>query len=538
MERARSKVICEAVAKAAGDPEWRDRVKAVEDSVEGHAKGKPRLQGLPTLASLLDERVVGKIAVWLELVEEDVFGFGRSRTTSETDPEPSASDAARPPAFADEALALRFAERHHGDLRYVAAWSRWLHYDGHRWQFDDTLLAFLARKVCREAASACNKPSMANAIASAKTVAAVERLAKADRRLAATTDQWDADPWLLNTPDGTLDLRTGQLRPHERGDYFTKITAVAPGGSCPIWLAHLLRIMDDNSELVAYLQRVFGYALTGSTREHALFFGYGTGANGKGVTIGTVANILADYHRTAAMETFTASNSDRHPTELAGLRGARLVSANETEQGRQWAESRIKTLTGGDKIEARFMRQDFFEFEPQLKLFIFGNHKPGIASVDEAIRRRLHLIPFTVTIPPTERDQHLSERLRAEWPGILAWMVQGCLDWQREGLNPPAAVRSATAAYLESEDLFGQWLVDECDAEPGNSAKWEPVGVLFGAWSLYAGRAGEKPGSKKAFSEAMQGRGFVPFQQGHANTRCLRGVRLKVQQDQRTKDDE
>ncbi len=516
-----AKVFMEAVARAAGDPDSKDRIRAVESSFERIRTGK-KATGFPTLKKYFDERVATRVAELLGVVIVDSFGFARRANGSATTVSSIEVEEPRPPAFTDEALALRFAERHSDNLRYVAAWGRWLHYDGQRWQFDDTLLAFdLARKICRRAASECDKPSMANAIASAKTVAAVERLAKADRRLAATTGQWDADPWLLNTPDGTLDLRSGQLRPHERGDYFTKITAVAPGGECPVWLAHLLRIMDGNSELVSYLQRVFGYATTGSTREHVLYFGYGTGANGKGVTIGTVANILADYHRTAAMETFTASNSDRHPTELAGLRGARLVSANETEQGRQWAESRIKTLTGGDKIEARFMRQDFFEFEPQMKLFIFGNHKPGIASVDEAIRRRLHLIPFTVTIPPTERDQHLQERLKAEWPGILAWMVQGCLAWQRQGLSAPAAVRSATAAYLESEDLFGQWLDDECDAEVGNSHKWEPVGKLFDSWSAYAGKAGEKPGSKKALSEAMQGRGFVPFQQGHANTRCL-----------------
>jgi putative DNA primase/helicase len=440
----------------------------------------------------------------------------------------------RPRSFTDEALALRFAERHELDLRYVDAWGRWLRYDGQRWALDDTLLAFdLAREICREAAAECDNKKLRRVLASAKTVAAVERLSKADRRLAASTDQWDADPWLLNTPDGTLDLRTGQLRPHNRHDYLTKITSVSPDGGCPVWLAHLLRIMDGNSDLVAYLQRVFGYALTGSTREHALFFGYGTGANGKGVTIGTVANILAEYHRTAAIETFTASNSDRHPTELAGLRGARLVSSNETERGRQWAESRIKTLTGGDKIEARFMRQDFFEFQPQMKLFIFGNHKPGLTSVDEAIRRRLHLIPFTVTIPADERDKDLPERLRGEWPGILAWMVEGCLAWQREGLNPPAAVRDATAAYLENEDLFGQWLAEASDAEVGNTYKWEPVGVLYESWRAYADRAGEKAGSKKAFSETMQGRGFVACQKGHAKTRCLEGVRLRPTQDQR-----
>ena len=472
----------------------------------------------------------------------------RAPATDEPDDEPDTAEPAaadsetegRPPQFSDDALALRFADVYADKLRYVAALGRWYSWDGACWRVDATLFGFdRARTICREAAAAafaCERPKLAPALTSAKTIAAVVGLARSHRRLAATVAQWDADPWLLNTPGGAIDLRTGHMRPHRPDDYCTKITAVAPGGACPLWLRHLHRIMNGDAELVAYLRRAFGYALTGSTREHVLFFGYGSGANGKSVTIHTLANILGDYHRTAAMETFTATNNDRHPTELAGLRGARLVSANETEQGRQWAESRIKTLTGGDKIEARFMRQDFFEFEPQMKLFFFGNHRPHIAAVDEAIRRRMHLIPFTVTIPPAERDQNLAGRLKSEWAGILAWMVAGCFEWQREGLKPPAAVHAATDAYLANEDPLAQFLAEECDAEPGNQYKWETVGKLFVAWDAYAKKSGEKPGSKKAFSEAMQAKGFEAFQQGHANTRCLRGVQLIVKQDQRQPD--
>ena len=458
----------------------------------------------------------------------DVPQFDRS-----ADQKGSDDPIARAPAFSEEALALRFAERHESNLRYLAAWNRWLRYDGKRWIFDDTLFAFyLARRVCREAASTCKNRKIAAMLASAKTVAAVERLAKADRRIAATVDQWDADPWLLNTPDGVVDLRSGVMRPHCRNDYMTKMCAVGPGGDCQTWLRHLRRITNGDEELVAYLQRAFGYALTGSIREHALFFGYGTGANGKGVTIGTVASILADYHVTSSIEVFTASNVDRHPTELASLRGARLVSANETERGRPWAESRIKALTGGDRISARFMRQDFFEFQPQLKLFIFGNHKPSLSCVDEAIRRRFHLVPFTVTIPSGERDPDLAEKLKAEWPGILKWMIDGCLAWQAEGLSPPEAIRCATAAYLEAEDVFTQWLDDECDAEPGNNYKWDTVEVLFASWSEYATGAGEKPGAKKAFSQSMSEKfkaGRKKF--GGRQHRVFLGVRKKNGQE-------
>ena len=230
-----------------------------------------------------------------------------------------------------------------------------------------------------------NSKKLAPIIGSAKTVAAVERLASADRRIAATVDQWDTDSSLLNTPGGTIDLRTGDMRPHAPGDYITKITAAAPGGECPTWLEFLNRITGGDVELQAFLQRMAGYSLTGDTSEHALFFGYGTGANGKSVFVETLAGLLGDYHRMAPIETFTATIGDQHPTNLAGLRGARLVTAVETEEGRRWAESRIKQLTGGDKVAARFMRQDFFEFTPQFKLIIVGNHKPGLRSVDEAI---------------------------------------------------------------------------------------------------------------------------------------------------------
>lgn len=305
------------------------------------------------------------------------------------------------PAYSDDALAIAFAEQYQAELRYVAAWGKWFCYNGTCWRPDETLAVWdRARRVCRDYANGSNGNEKATkAIASAATVAAVERLARADRRLAATTDQWDRDPWLLNTPAGPINLKTGVMYGHYPQYHLTRITAVSPGGECPLWRTFLKQITGGDIELPEYLARVFGYCLTGSTKEHALFFGYGKGANGKSVLLNTVANILGDYAKTAPIETFTASSVERHPTDLAGLRGARLVTAVETEEGRQWAEAKIKALTGGDKIAARFMRQDFFEYTPQFKLVIAGNHKPGLRSVDEAIRRRFNLIPFDITIP-------------------------------------------------------------------------------------------------------------------------------------------
>ncbi|RWD62551.1 MAG: hypothetical protein EOS36_14915 [Mesorhizobium sp.] len=427
-----------------------------------------------------------------------------------------------PPAFTDEALALKFAERHADHLRFVAVWGKWLNWIGTHWQLDDTLLAFdLARAICREVSAEANKAKVAAMLASSKTVNAVQSLARADRRLAATTDQWDCDPWLLCTPGGVVDLKTGKSRPHAPEDHITKIAAVTPGGECPTWHAFLDRVTGGNKDLQDFIGRMFGYAMTGDTSAHALFFLFGLGANGKSVTIDTVAGILGDYHKTAPIETFTITSGDRHPTELAALRGARLVTAVETEEGRRWAESRIKALTGGDRIAARFMRQDFFEFAPQFKLVIAGNHKPGLRSIDEAIRRRFHLVPFTVTIPPEQRDPYLKDKLKAEWPGILRWMVDGCLAWQRHGLNPPRAVLDATAAYLDGEDALAAW-IDECCRRNVNA--WTQSSELFASWKVWADRQGEFAGSAKRFAQNLEARGFAPLRK--TNGRGFLGLEI------------
>ena len=413
-----------------------------------------------------------------------------------------------PPRFSEEALALRFSRRYAEELRYVSRWGHWMRWDVMRWIEDDTLHVFdLARGICRMASAECSdgERAIAMRLASKATSAAIERLAAADRRHAATIEQWDSDPWLLNTPTGTLDLSTGNLHEHLRADLITKITAAGPGGDCPRWLRFLHRVTGGDWELQAFLQRMCGYALTGCTREHALFFLYDTGANGKSVFLSTLSALLADYAKTAPTSSFTASLTEQHPTDLAGLRGARFVTAIETEEGAKWAEAKIKSLTGGDKIAARFMRCDFFEFTPAFKLVIAGNHKPGLCSVDEAIRRRLHLVPFTVTIPENERDPSLGEKLRAEYSGILAWAIQGCLDWQREGLKPPAAVREATTAYLDSEDAIGRWLEEHCITGP---RCWMAVGALFADWQAWCEQTGEREGSQKRFTQQLEARGF------------------------------
>ena len=323
-----------------------------------------------------------------------------------------------------------------------------------------------------------------------------------------------------------IDLRSGaQLAPNPLA-YITKITAVAPasaGAAAPLWTAFLARITGENVDLQGYLQRVAGYCLTGSVSEHALFFLYGTGANGKSVFVNTLVALWGDYATTISTDMLMVSQSDRHPTEVARLRGARLVVGNEIESGRTWAESKIKSLTGGDRLQGRFMRQDFFEFDPQFKLMVIGNNRPSMRGVDEAIRRRLHLIPFTVTIPPGERDPGLFDKLKAEWPAILRWAVDGCLIWQREGLRPPEIVRTATADYLGGEDTFELWR-DDCTT-PENRW-WESSADLWTSWKRWAEAAGEFTGKQRSFSDRLTERGLTPERQPGTGKRGFCGLRL------------
>lgn len=442
------------------------------------------------------------------------------------------SDTEAPP-WSDESMALYFAGRNDGELRYVSHWGRWKLWDGRRW-IDDRLMVGMnrVREICRETAMAYATTTKSNSgpksIASSKTVNAVLSLSRSDPRLAATVDQWDEQDGLLNTPAGTLNLDTLVMQPHEPGDHITKMTEVAPGGECPTWISFLNRITGGDLALQLFLRRVAGYALTGLTIEHALFFLYGTGANGKSVFLNTIGGILGDYHTTAPIETFTQSRGDRHPTELARLQGARLVTAVETEEGRRWAESRIKSLTGGDKVAARFMKQDFFEYFPKFKLIIAGNHKPGLRSVDEAIRRRFNLIPFAVTIPVEERDDKLTGKLRDEWSGIFQWMIGGCREWmQLRGLRPPEAVSAATAEYLEAEDAVAAWIEDCCDQL---TSATEGSRALYRSWKAWAATAGEISGSEKTFSQTLESRGYHKLPRTSAGM-MFQGLRLKPTDD-------
>ena len=429
------------------------------------------------------------------------------------------------PEYSQDAIALDFSRAHAGDLIYVPAWGQWLRWDACRWRHDDTLAVFdLARAECRTTAARLDgEKHLARDLTSAGTVSAVERMARSDPRHARRAEDFDADPWELNTPAGVIDLRSGAMRPHQRGDLFTKVTAVSPGGACPRWCQFLSQFSYGDAALVAYLQRMIGYTLSGIVREHVFAFLCGPGGNGKSVLLGTIAAMLGDYATTAMADVFQVGRNDQHPTHLASLRGARMVIVSEVEEGKPWAEARIKSLTGGDKISARVMRGNPFEFLPVFKLWIAGNHQPVLRNPDPAMRRRLHLVPLTF-VPP-KPDPTLAEALRVELPGILAWALEGCAAWQRHGLNPPPVVTEATAAYFSDQDGIAAWIAERCKTVPLAEL---PVRRAFADWHRWTLARGEEPGTEKRFSGELErhfskrksstGKAFLGVQLLHSDT--------------------
>ncbi len=437
-------------------------------------------------------------------------------------------------ALDQDGVIRAFTDRHAGELLHDHHASRWYRFNGDYWRREETKLAqHYAREVSTELAK---RDARAKPLKTVATWEAVERGARTVRELSCTSDKWDQDPMLLGTPDGTVDLKTGQLRKARPEDHISKITAVAPisldsldpAQDCPQWLAFLDFALGGDKAAIRFLQQWGGYTLTGSIKEEVLLFIYGPGGSGKSTAVNTIMSILNDYAVAVATSTLTAKKYDAHKEELARLHGPRMAIASETEKGSKWAENRIKEMTGGDMITANFMRQNSFSFRPQFKLTIVGNNAPSLSDVDSAIRRRFMILPFNR--PPARRDDNLAERLKGEWPGILSWLVQGCLDWQANGLVRPAVVNAATESYFAEQDTFGQWLAEKCITGLG---KAETTEALFDSWQQYAWRVGEEPGSKnKGFPERMQQRGFRSASKvGPKRARGFSGIALACTED-------
>lgn len=389
----------------------------------------------------------------------------------------------------------RFVRDHQANACYCHEIGHWFVWDGTRWRMDNTgaasrLAGVTARNIYNEAASlddADERAAMSKwAIASeaASRLASMVSLASSDAAIAVTPDQLDAHPWLMCATNGIINLATGELVDADPGAYCTRQISCAydPTAEAPTWLAFLRQMLPDD-DVRQFVQRAVGYAMTGDVSEQCLFFLFGTGRNGKSTFLETISTLLGDYWVKTRADTIMLRRSDGGiPNDVAALRGARLVTVSEVNDGQRLNEALIKDLTGGDTISARFMRGEFFSFAPSFKLWLHGNHKPQIRGTDEGIWRRLRLVPFEVRLTEAQQDKTLPRRLRTEMPGILTWCVQGCLQWQQHGLSAPKAVLAATDAYRGEMDALGAFLADCCTLDPDQRATKSDMWQTYRDW--------------------------------------------------------
>ena len=443
----------------------------------------------------------------------------RLRQPKLTDDRTAAPDLLRGLGCTDYGNAQRLVRRHGENLRYCYEFNQWLGWCGTHWSFDPAVAERMAKDTVLSIYSEVGHLADAreretlhrHAVMSEQVsrIAAMLALARSEPGIAIRPDDLDRDVWLLNCANGTLDLRTGAVRPHLRDNLVTRCLGIEykSGSECPRWRAFLHRIMDGNQDLVGFVQRAVGYTLTGSTAERCMFILHGGGKNGKTVFLEGLRLLLGDgYTARTPTQTLLAKRGDTIPNDVARLRGIRLVTASETGDGNRLDEALVKDITGGDRVVARFMRGEWFEFTPHFKIFLSTNYRPRISGTDDAIWDRLRLVPFLIRIPEEERrpmEQMLSE-FEAELSGILNWAIQGCLDWQRRGMGEPPEVRIATADYRDDMDTLGDFLSECCmvcrDA-------WVSSHNLYDEYKRWATDAGERVLSNKRFSLWMEHRG-------------------------------
>ncbi|MCC6362992.1 MAG: DNA primase [Bryobacterales bacterium] len=436
-------------------------------------------------------------------------------------PPSSAAAATRLEKFTDLGNARRFVARYRDAVLYCEPWSRWFHWDSMRWAEDDRLEVFArAADLIRSLYSLAKKIKdddereafLSHLIKSEsqRAIHAMVTLARADRAIARHPDDFDSDPWLLTLKNGTIDLRSGRIRPQSPGDRITKLAPVAydPSARCPNWLDFLDMIMLGRKSLVEFLKRALGTSLTGITSDKAMFILYGPGGdNGKSTMVEVIEKLLGSYAKRTPVETFLKKREGSIPNDIARLRGARFVWAAENDRGVRLAESLVKEMTGGDRMVARFLHGEFFEFMPAFKIWLATNHKPAIRG-DAAIWRRLKLVPFEYTIPKDrQKKRHeVMTMFQAELPGILNWAIEGCLEWQRDGLGVPDEVVNATREYEAEQDTFSMFLEEKCVRAP--NARVLSL-ALYREYKAWAEEHGESPASHKTFASLMSERGFA-----------------------------
>ena len=416
--------------------------------------------------------------------------------------------------------AERLVARHGKDLRFCHPWKKWLAWDGCRWRLDNT--GEVRRRARRTVRAIFGEAKIVDDDDKRKQLAAwalgsetrdklasMVHLAEVEDGIPILPDSLDRDPWLLNCLNGTLELKTGLLREHRRKDGITRVCPVTYKGDaeCPWWTSTLHKIFAGNLDLIGFFQQLCGVALTGTTTEQILPILFGDGSNGKSTILNALLEMLGpDYAIKAPPELLMVKRNESHPTERAALFGKRLVVAIETNDTSRINEKMVKELTGSDIISARRMREDFWDFKPTHKIMLCTNHKPAVRGTDYAIWRRLKLIPFTVKIPDDQADKEMPEKLTGELSGILAWCVQGCLDWQEAGLNPPKEVTEATEEYRKDEDVLEAFLAEHCTINPALRAKATP---LYERYRQSSERTGETPANQRKFGKAMTAKGFT-----------------------------
>lgn len=436
--------------------------------------------------------------------------------------------------WSDTGNAKRFVRLHGENIRWCDPWQKWLVFDGTRWVIDETrhvehlakdVSATMFAELGERFASMDEKRVDAamrfiKATANERNIRAFLTLAKSETGIALMPDVFDRDAMLFNVANGTLELRTGKLREHRREDFLTKLAGVAFDADAESyqWDQFLERIFDGKQELIDYARRLTGYCLTGSVQEQVLPIFWGGGANGKSTYINTIMAAMGHY-AIKAPHNLLIETGERHPTELADLQGRRLVACVETGEGKRLAETLVKELTGGEAVRARRMREDFWQFDPTHKIIVATNHKPRVVGTDKAIWRRLKLVPFIVTIPDVDQDKTLPAKLLLELPGVLAWAVRGCLDWQRQGLGEPHEVKAATAEYRASQDTLASFLSECCVVSERAVVRLAALRKRYGDWCE---EHDEKPVSGRRFGEFLGER----FTKRTSNGTIYEGLRL------------
>jgi putative DNA primase/helicase len=438
----------------------------------------------------------------------------------------------------DMGNAVRLVRRHGQDIRYCGLLGGWFVYDDTRWRRDDAnRIMELAKDtvihIGEDLEGITDEDTRKSLVKhifrsqSQRSLQAMIALAASDPAVCMAPDGFDQHPMLFNVQNGTIDLKTGECGPHRREDLLTQMAGVAhdPAATCPRWQSFLAQVMQDNQESVAFLQRLFGYAITGATHEDAFFIFYGSGCNGKTTLTETLQSMMGDYGQTAQATTFLEKHNDSIPNDLAALRGARLVLASETGPRRSLDEALIKRVTGGDMVAARFLHREFFTYRPTYKLVIATNDKPRVLGSDRGIWRRTRMIPFSASFEGRE-DKQLAEKLEQELSGILNWALDGCRKWQHEGLGSAPEVAAATQAYRDEMDVLADFIDEWCVSGQGEQVS---KSRLYEAYVDWAERAKERPLTKINFGKTLAHRmpGLDQGRSGAGGTRRWLGIGLK-----------